>query len=195
MRAMRTPSMSLRPRNALGRSQPVEDDAFFFRIGHFAQGSRHVVPVAAIEAGDRSRALPHGGAHAIHGGIAAADDGDMLVFRVERAGFEGGDLSPRPLRLEAMRKSSAGTMPRRRCRALPSRAPCRRRWRSARRRGGRGNPRSSHRGRHRSRAGTPCRLRRGAHAPCDDVFLQLEIRDAVDEQPAGAVMPVVDGDA
>ena len=67
------------------RGEPIEGDALFFRVRHFALRARHVGAVAAIEAGDACRALAARGADAIHRRVAAADDDDAAILGVERA--------------------------------------------------------------------------------------------------------------
>jgi hypothetical protein len=84
--------------------------AFFLGVDHLARRAGHVLPVAAIQAGDAVRALADGGAHAVHGGVAAADHHHALAAGVEAAIV--GDVSPKPRRLDAVRYSSAGTSPR-----------------------------------------------------------------------------------
>src|SRR3546814_19344724 len=58
-------------------------------MGDLAPRARHVLPVAPIETLDGLGALADGGAHAVHGGIAATDDDDPLAPRVEPAVLEG----------------------------------------------------------------------------------------------------------
>ena len=68
-----------------------EIDAFFFGIGNFTLRTGHIFAVAAVEAFYRLRALADGGAHAIHRGIAAANDDDILALGVQRAAFKCGN--------------------------------------------------------------------------------------------------------
>ena len=67
------------------RGQPHELDAFLFGVGDLALRSGHIVAVAAIKALHRLRALPDGRAHAIHRRVAAADDDDILARRQQRS--------------------------------------------------------------------------------------------------------------
>ena len=70
------------------RREPDEFDAFLLRVLHLAHRSGHVRLVAPVQAFHRFRALPGGGAHAVHRGIAAADHHDVLAARIQRAGGE-----------------------------------------------------------------------------------------------------------
>ena len=58
-------------------------------MGHFAPRARHVGPVAAVEATHFPGALAHRGAHAVHGGIAAADHRHVLAGGIQGAVVEG----------------------------------------------------------------------------------------------------------
>src|SRR3546814_8177274 len=58
----------------LRRRQPDELDALLLRVGDLALRAGHVLAVAAVEATHHLCALAHRRAHAIHGGIAAAED-------------------------------------------------------------------------------------------------------------------------
>ena len=73
--------------------------------------ARHVLAVAAIEAFDRFGALAHGGAHAIHRGVAAADDDDVLACGVERAVVEGRHRVAEALAVGRDEIVERGTMP------------------------------------------------------------------------------------
>ena len=72
----------------LGRRQPDELDALLLGMGDLALRARHVRAVAAVEAAHRLGALAHRRAHAVHGGVAAADDHHMLAGGIERAVVE-----------------------------------------------------------------------------------------------------------
>ena len=56
---------------------------------NFATGTRHIRAVSAVEACDRAGTLADGSAHAVHRGVAAADDDDILVLRIQSAVLEG----------------------------------------------------------------------------------------------------------
>ena len=75
----------------LGGGEPDELDAFLLGIADLAQRTRHVGAVAPVEAADRLGALADRGAHAVHRGVAAADDHHVLAGRVQGAVVEGGD--------------------------------------------------------------------------------------------------------
>ncbi len=65
-----------------GVGKPEELYAFFFCIGDFSLGARHIVAVSSVEALYGFCALTDGGTDAVHGGIAASDDGDIFVLSV-----------------------------------------------------------------------------------------------------------------
>src|SRR5438552_18853507 len=75
----------------LGRGEPDELDALLLGVADFALRPRHVGAVTAIEAAHGLGALAHRRAHAIHRGVAAADDHDILPGGVEIAAVESGD--------------------------------------------------------------------------------------------------------
>src|SRR3546814_14047711 len=58
-------------------------------MGDLAARARHVLPVAPVEAFDGGGALADGGAHAVHGGVAAADHNHRLAMSIEPAVGEG----------------------------------------------------------------------------------------------------------
>src|SRR3546814_17851885 len=77
---------------AFGGREPDELDAFLLGIGDLALRPRHILAVAAIEAFDRLRALADSGADAVHRGVAAAEDDDMIALSVEATVLEGGNV-------------------------------------------------------------------------------------------------------
>jgi hypothetical protein len=79
------------------RGEPDELDAFLLGILHFALRAGHILPVAAIEALYRLGALADGRAHAIHRGVAAADDDDILARGRSEPSSMAGTASPKPL--------------------------------------------------------------------------------------------------
>ena len=64
---------SASPTKPSGAASQTNSHALLLGVRHLAHGARHVGLVAAVEAGDGGRALAHGGAHAVHRGVAAAD--------------------------------------------------------------------------------------------------------------------------
>ncbi len=72
----------------LGGGEPRELDPLLLGVAHLAHRAGHVGAVAAIQAAHRVRALPHGGAHAIHRGVAAAHHHHVAPCRVQGAGLE-----------------------------------------------------------------------------------------------------------
>ncbi len=196
MRTARTAAHRAVAQESFRRRQPDEFHAFFLGVLHLAHRARHVRPVAAVQALYRCRALAHRGAHAIHRGVAAADHHHPLARRVQQAGGEVRHViaeivavrrgqvverrhdarQPRARPADLARLVDAGcdqhrVMPR--AQLVEARYRCR--------------PRSSS---SKLDAG-----RLGERAPAQhDVLLQLEVGDAVDHQPADAVVAVVDGD-
>ena len=67
---------------------PDELDALLLGVAHLAHRARHVGPVAPVQAAHRGSPLAHRGAHAVHGGVAAADHHHPLAGGVEGAGIE-----------------------------------------------------------------------------------------------------------
>src|SRR3990170_4373968 len=67
-----------------GRGEVLELDALFAGVAALLLPAFLLVLGAAVHAGDALRAQAHGGADAVHGGIAAADDEDVPA---ERRGF------------------------------------------------------------------------------------------------------------
>src|SRR5699024_5339623 len=61
-----------------------EIHAFFARMRDFADRAGHADFVAPVHAGDFRRAQAHRGAHAIHGGIAAAEHDHAAAGHVAR---------------------------------------------------------------------------------------------------------------
>jgi hypothetical protein len=62
---------------ACGRGEVLELDALFAGVPALLLAALLFVLRAAVHAGDALRAQAHGGADAVHGGIAAADDEDV----------------------------------------------------------------------------------------------------------------------
>src|SRR3546814_5037171 len=56
------------------------------------RAARHVGLVTAVQAVHRRGALADRRAHAVHRGVAAADDDDLLAPGIQRAALEVGDL-------------------------------------------------------------------------------------------------------
>ena len=79
--------LTLHIMNGLRRREPFEFDAFFLGIQHLPLGSGHILPVAAVKAGNRLGALTHGGTYAIHGRITATDNHDALAAGIHAAVF------------------------------------------------------------------------------------------------------------
>src|SRR3990170_8696730 len=71
-------------REACGHGQVLELDALFAGVPALLLPPLLLVLGAAVHAGDAPRAQAHGGADAVHGGIAATDDEDLSA---ERQGF------------------------------------------------------------------------------------------------------------
>ena len=178
-----------------GGGQPFEHHAFLLGVGDLAGRAGHVGAIAAVEAGHRLRALAHGGAHAVHGGVAAADHDDVAARGVELAAVIGRDAVA-----EADAVRGDQVVERRRD---PGRA------------GARGDQLAGRidadsdqdrvvAGAQLVQAGVAADLEaefeldaaigQAGGAPLDHVLFQLEAGDAVDQQAAGAVVTVVDGD-
>ena len=179
----------------LGRRQPGKPDAFFLGVLHLAPRPGHVLPVAPVEAGHRSRVLADGGAHAIHRRVAAADDHDILARGVEPAVVEGGDRIAEALAVRGDQVFERGH---------DIAEPAAGHLDLAR-------PVDAGRDQHRvvafadlGEAGIAADFEAAVEddaalfeqgdAASDDGLFELEIGDAVDQQPAHAVMPVVDLD-
>ena len=89
IRCARTASTRPSPRNASGAESQTNSTPSSSALRDLAHRARHVGAVAPVEALDRSRALADRGAHAVHGGVAAADHDHVLAGGVQRAGVEG----------------------------------------------------------------------------------------------------------
>src|SRR5690606_34033747 len=172
---------------------PDELDALFLGVLHLAQRARHVRLVAAIEAVDAGGALADRRAHAVHRGVAAADHDDALALRVQAAVLVAGHgiaqtvavrrrqighrrhdvAEPRARRLDVARLVDAGGDQH----GIVLLAQILQ--------GGVAADLEIEMELH---AGLDQQLR----AAFDDMLFQLEVRDAVDHQPAGAVVAVVD---
>src|SRR3546814_10171083 len=76
---------------AFRQGEPDEFDALFLGVLHLAHRARHVGLVAAIQAVHRRGALADRRAHAIHRGVAAADNDDLLAPGIPRAALAVGD--------------------------------------------------------------------------------------------------------
>ena len=77
------------------RAQQLELDALLLGLVDLGVVGRHLLARAAVEAGDLFGALADGGAAGVHGGEAAADDGD-LVADVHLAGRARARRGSRP---------------------------------------------------------------------------------------------------
>ena len=155
----------------------------------------HVGAVTAIEAGDGFRTLPDCGAHAVHRGVAAADDHDILFRRIELAVVEvshclakadpvGGDQEVERLEHALRRVSGRLHLP---CGIDAGRdqdrvMPCAQL--------GEADVPADVGVEHERHAA----VREALHATLDDLFLELEIRDAVDQETACAVVAIINGD-
>ena len=179
----------------LRRGQPDELDAFLLGVLHLALGARHVGAVAAIEALHRLRALAHRRPHAIHRRVAAADHHDVLAFRVQHAGFELGDDVAQTLpvggREIVERRRDAGQADAGCCdvaRLVDA--------------GGDedGGMTRAQLLEHDVAADVAVqvegdlRVAQQRLAALHDLFLELEVRDAIDQQPADPVVAIVDRD-
>ncbi len=184
------------PKKRLGQRQPFEDDAFFFGVRDFAQRARHVVAIAAIETGDGFRALTHRGAHAIHRRVAAADDGDVFAFGIERPIVEVGNSIAQAFAVGSDQIIERGHDALRA--AIPGASSLA--WLVD---AGGDEDGIMFRAQLIERGVTAdfeiqlefdAAIGEPLHAALHDFFLQLEVRDAVDQQSARAVVAVVDRD-
>ncbi len=180
----------------LGGGQPDELHALLLGVLHLAHRAGHVRLVAAVEALHGDRALAHGGAHAVHRRIAAAHHDDALPGRVQRAAVEGGHVVAEALavgRGQVVERRHDAVQPRAGAAdvAVPVDA------------GGdqhRVVARAQFLERQLAFAGADAlpevegdaRRLEQPPAPEHHVLLQLEAGDAVDHQPADAVVAVVD---
>ncbi len=180
---------------SLGGGEPDELDSLLLGILHLALRAGHVGAVAAVEAFDRPGALAHGGAHAIHRRVAAADHDDIPARGIERAVVEQGHRVAQPLAVAGGEKIERGND------IAETDA------------GGRDVARSVDAGRDEERVMARAQLGEArvapdlelemerdaalaqqSVAPLDHALLQLEVGNAVDEQTADAVVAVIDMD-
>ncbi len=64
---------------------PQESNPLLFGVLYFTHGARHVGLIAAVGADHAGGALAHRGAHAVHGGVAAAQHRHPVAAHVDVA--------------------------------------------------------------------------------------------------------------
>ena len=152
----------------------------------------HIFAVAAVEAFDRLGALADGGANAIHRGIAAANDDDILALGIQRAAFKSGYSIAKAL--------AVGRGQIIQCRHHAIKIAARQRHRACLVHAGRNQhgvmlgAQCVHRGvtaNFKIGVEMDARILKPLHAAHDDVFLQLKSGDAICQQAAHAVVSVV----